>query len=42
MKKNSIEYAKGEMDNVRIIQDFLPPPSQLVLRDDNVKVTLSL
>jgi predicted DNA binding CopG/RHH family protein len=25
-----------------VIEDFLPPPSELVLRDDNVKVTLSL
>jgi predicted DNA binding CopG/RHH family protein len=30
------------MGNVRIVKDFLPPPSQLVLRDDNVKATLSL
>jgi hypothetical protein len=25
-----------------MIKDFLPPPSELVLREDNVKVTLSL
>ena len=30
------------MGSVRIVKDFLPLPSQLVLRDDNVKVTLSL
>jgi predicted DNA binding CopG/RHH family protein len=30
------------MDHVRIVKDFLPPPSQLVFRDDSVKVTLSL
>lgn len=42
MKKSKIEYTKGEMGNVRIVKDFLPLPSQLVLRDDNVKVTLSL
>jgi Bacterial antitoxin of ParD toxin-antitoxin type II system and RHH len=42
MKKSGIEYAKCEMGNVRIVKDFLPPPSQLALRDDNVKVTLSL
>ena len=42
MKKSKIEYSKGEMGNVRIVKDFLPLPSQLVLRDDNVKVTLSL
>lgn len=25
-----------------MVEDFLPPPDQLVLREDNVKVTLSL
>jgi uncharacterized DUF497 family protein len=40
--KNKIEYTKGEIGKVKIIKDFLPPPSELVLRDDNVKVTLSL
>lgn len=40
--KNKIEYTKGEIGKVKIIKDFLPSPSQLVLRDDNVKVTLSL
>ena len=42
MKKAYVEYTKGEMGKVKIVKDFLPPPSQLVLRDDNVKVTLSL
>ncbi len=42
MKKSEPDYTKGEMGNVRIVKDFLPLPSQLVLRDDNVKVTLSL
>ncbi len=40
--KNKIEYTKGDIGKVKIIKDFLPPPSELVLRDDNVKVTLSL
>ena len=40
--KSKIEYTKGEIGKVKIIKDFLPPPSELVLRDDNVKVTLSL
>jgi predicted DNA binding CopG/RHH family protein len=40
--KNKTEYTKGEIGKVKIINDFLPPPSELVLRDDNVKVTLSL
>jgi predicted DNA binding CopG/RHH family protein len=42
MKKNEIEYTKGEIGKVKIIKDFLPHPSELVLKDDNVKVTLSL
>jgi predicted DNA binding CopG/RHH family protein len=42
MKKGNVEYTKGAMGKVKIVKDFLPPPSQLVLRDDNVKVTLSL
>jgi predicted DNA binding CopG/RHH family protein len=42
MKKRNVEYAKGEIGAVKIIKDFLPHPSELVLKDDNVKVTLSL
>ena len=39
---NRVEYTKGEISKVKIIKDFLPQPSELVQRDDNVKVTLSL
>jgi predicted DNA binding CopG/RHH family protein len=42
MKKNGIKYTAGDNSEVRIVTDFLPLPSQLVLRDDNVKVTLNL
>jgi hypothetical protein len=42
MKKPTVEYSKGEISRVRIVGDFLPPPEKLVLREDNVKVTLSL
>lgn len=42
MKKNKVEYSKGEISKVKIVKDFLPHPSELVLKDDNVKVTLSL
>jgi predicted DNA binding CopG/RHH family protein len=42
MKNRKIEYRKGEIGAVKIIKDFLPQPSELVLKDDNVKVTLSL
>ena len=41
MRKTS-EYTQGDIGNVKIVKDFLPLPSELVLRNDNVKVTLSL
>ena len=40
--KNKIEYTDESMGELRIVKDFLPPPDQLVLREDNVKVTISL
>ena len=42
MKKQAVKYTEGEIGRFRIIKDFLPPPDQLVLRESNVKVTLSL
>ena len=42
MKKQTIKYTEGEIGRFRIIKDFLPPPDQLVFRESNVKVTLSL
>lgn len=30
------------MGNLKVVKDFLPPPEDLVLKDDNVKVTISL
>lgn len=42
MKRPMVRYSKGEIGRVRIIEDFLPPPDKLVLREENVKVTLSL
>ncbi len=42
MGERTRRYSKGEIGDVRIVEDFLPAPSELVLREDNVKVTLSL
>jgi hypothetical protein len=42
MKKPGVKYGKGEIGRIKIIEDFLPPPDRLVLREENVKVTLSL
>jgi hypothetical protein len=40
--KNKMEYTDEPMGELRIVKDFLPPPDQLVLKEDNVKVTISL
>jgi predicted DNA binding CopG/RHH family protein len=42
MKKPTVKYSRGEIGRFNVIEDFLPSPDQLVLREDNVKVTLSL
>jgi len=42
MSKKTVKYTKGEIGKVKVVKDFLPPPDQLVLRESNVKVTLSL
>lgn len=43
MKRPHSTDDAGEMDGLGArVQDFLPPPEQLALRDDTVKVTLSL
>jgi hypothetical protein len=43
MKKRTIRYTEGEIGRIgKPLKDFLPPPDKLVLRESNVKVTLSL
>ncbi len=39
---NKIVYTEGEIDEVRIIPDFLPSPSELAFREDSIKVTIAL
>jgi hypothetical protein len=34
-------YTEGEIGDLRVVDDFLPPPGELVLREDTVKVTLA-
>jgi predicted DNA binding CopG/RHH family protein len=42
MSNRTVRYTAGEIGRVRVIDDFLPAPVDLVPREDNVKVTLSL
>lgn len=41
MKKNN-EYSDESLGDIRVIDDFLPPPEELVFKEDNVKITLGL
>jgi hypothetical protein len=40
--KNRIKYTNEPMGELRVVKDFLPPPDQLILKDENVKVTIAL
>jgi len=42
MSSRTVRYTKGEIGDVRVVEDFLPSPDELVMADDTVKVTLSL
>jgi len=40
--KSKIRYTDESMGELRVITDFLPSPDQLVLKEENVKVTIAL
>jgi predicted DNA binding CopG/RHH family protein len=40
--KKKITYSDEPMGELRVVKDFLPPPDRLVLKEDNVKITISL
>ena len=42
MSSRTVKYTVGEIGRVRVVEDFLPAPDQLVPREENVKVTLTL
>jgi len=39
--KKKIKYSNEPM-KFKVIKDFLPPPEELALKEENVKVTLTL
>jgi predicted DNA binding CopG/RHH family protein len=41
-RTKTVRYTAEEIGRVRPIEDFLPAPTDLVPREENVKVTLSL
>jgi predicted DNA binding CopG/RHH family protein len=40
--KSKIKYTDEPMGELRVLKDFLPSPDQLVLKEENVKITISL
>ena len=39
--KSKIKYANEPLE-MEVVEDFLPPPEELVLKQDTVKVTIAL
>lgn len=42
MKKSKTKYKEEKINKVRIVDDFLPRPKDLVLKEETTKVTISL
>lgn len=40
--KSKIKYTKEPMGRLRVVDDLLPPPEELVLKEDTIKVTIAL
>lgn len=40
--KNKTRYTDETIGPLRVVEDFLPAPEDLVLKDDGVKVTIAL
>jgi len=40
--KKRIRYTDEAIGAVKVVEDFLPPPSELVLKEDLEKVTIAL
>jgi len=41
MRKKT-KYTDEPLGDLRVVEDFLPPPSDLAFREENVKVTIAL
>jgi hypothetical protein len=40
--RKRIKYENEPLGKLRVVRDFLPPPEELVFREDAIKVTLAL
>ncbi|EKD45194.1 MAG: hypothetical protein ACD_70C00027G0005 [uncultured bacterium] len=42
MKKRKVKYTDEALGNLEVVEDFLPKPEDLILKEETIKVTLSL
>jgi len=40
--KEKIQYSDGPINKVEVIPDFLPSPEELALKEETIKITISL
>jgi predicted DNA binding CopG/RHH family protein len=40
--KSKRKYSDGPIDEIEVVEDFLPSPEELAFKEDTVKVTISL
>ncbi len=40
--KNKVKYTDEPLGKLRVVDDFLPAPEELVFKEDNVKITMAL
>lgn len=40
--KRKTKYSDEPMGELKVVKDFLPSPDQLVLKEENIKITISL
>lgn len=40
--KKPVKYTDEPIGDLKIVADFLPPPKDLIFKDDTVKITISL
>jgi predicted DNA binding CopG/RHH family protein len=40
--KTKVKYTDEPLGELRVIKDFLPSPAQLILKEENVKITIAL
>jgi predicted DNA binding CopG/RHH family protein len=40
--KKKIQYSEGPIKDIKRVKDFLPAPEQLAMKEESVKITISL